>query len=223
MLSVIIVAAGSSNRMGFDKLMATIGEKPVLWHTVQAFLNAKNVAEVILVTTKERFDALAIPSPKLKLATGGKDRHNSVANGITLVSKESKMIAVHDGARPLISKAQIGKVLMAAHKHGAATSARKITETVKRSDKNQFSRESIDRENLWLMETPQIFDANKLKEAYTQVEKLGLLVTDEVSAMENIGIATLLVENTSLRQNIKITYPHDLKLAEVFLTQSEDT
>jgi len=221
MLSVIIVAAGSSNRMGFDKLMAPLGEKPVLWHTIHAFLDAEYVTEVILVSTQSRFEELAIQSPKLKLASGGKDRHNSVANGIAMVSEGSSMIAVHDGARPLISKMQISRVLEAAQLHGAATSARKVTETVKRSDNEQFSKESIDRENLWLMETPQIFQASKLREAYAQIEQSGKLVTDEVSALENIGTATFLVENTSLTQNIKITYPHDLKMAEMFLKHSE--
>lgn len=221
MLSVIIVAAGNSNRMGFDKLMAPLAGKPVLSHTVQVFLDAENVSEVILVTNKDRFDTLSIHSPKLKMATGGKDRHDSVANGLSLVSQESNMIAVHDGARPLISKMQITQVLEAAQKYGAATSARRITETVKRSDDNQLSKESVSRKNLWLMETPQIFLASKLHQAYAEIQKSGELVTDEVSAMEHIGIETFLVENTSLRQNLKITYPHDLKMAEVFLLQTK--
>lgn len=217
MLAVIIVAAGSSRRMGFDKLMATLKGKPVLWHTVQAFLNCDQVSEVILVSTQERYDKLSISSEKLTLVPGGKDRHDSVANGIAKVSQGTSMIAVHDGARPLISQDQILRTLSEAQQRGAATSARKVTETVKRSDNDGYSKDSVDRENLWLMETPQIFNAKLLRQAYSSISKSGQLVTDEVSALESIGTSTYLVENTSLQPNLKITYPHDLTMAEIFL------
>lgn len=216
MLSVIIVAAGSSRRMGFDKLMAPLAGKPVLYHTVQAFLKFEQVIEVIVVTNADRFSDLDIKSPKLKHVEGGADRHNSVAHGIVEVSQKSSYIAVHDGARPLISADQIQRTLTAAQKHGASTSARKVSETVKRSNQESFATESVNRENLWLMETPQIFKAALLKQAYASIEKTGELVTDEVSALESIGIATFLVENSSLKPNLKITYPHDLALAEQF-------
>lgn len=225
MLSVIIVAAGSSRRMGFDKLMAPLGtdQKPVLWHTIQSFIQSDLVDEIILVSTQERFEELQIQSDKLSLALGGKDRHNSVANGIAQVSSQATMIAVHDGARPFVSQQLINDVLNAAKTHSAATSARRVTETVKRSNNEQFSTTSVDRENLWLMETPQIFDAQKLRDAYDEVEQADTLVTDEVSAMEKIGTSTYLVENTSIRPNLKITYPHDLKVAELYLTQDSSS
>jgi len=88
--------------MGFDKLMAPLGtdQKPVLWHTIQSFIQSDLVDEIILVSTQERFEELQIQSDKLSLALGGKDRHNSVANGIAQVSSQATMIAVHDGARP---------------------------------------------------------------------------------------------------------------------------
>lgn len=212
MLSVIIVAAGSSKRMGFDKLMAPLNGKPVLYHTIQTLLTAPEVNEVILVTTHKRYKALNIDHQQLKLVFGGEERHHSVANGISAASPDATYIAVHDGARPLITHEQISHVLSCAKEHGAATSARKITETVKRSNDQQFAVESVSRENLWLMETPQIFRSEHLRQAYRNIQETSTLVTDEVSALELIGIPTYLAENAT--PNPKITYPHDLEILE---------
>ena len=208
MLSVIIVAAGSSQRMGFDKLIAPLNGKPVLAHSVETFLKADFVSEVILVSTPERLTKITINDSKLKLTHGGKDRHDSVANGLTKVSEKSQYIAVHDGARPYITLEQISRTLEAAKQHQAATSATRITDTVKRSTPENFVTESICRKNLWAMETPQIFNANLLQQAYEKVTQSGALVTDEVSALEMIGTPTYLVEN--LTSNKKITFPQDL-------------
>lgn len=208
MLSVIIVAAGNSRRMGFDKLTAALNGKPVLAHSVETFLQSPEVVEVILVSTPERLATITIDSPKLKLTAGGADRHNSVANGIAEVSPDSEYIAVHDGARPYITSEQISRTLEAAKQHQAAASATRITDTVKRSDSENFASEAISRENLWAMETPQIFNTQLLKKAYQHLEESGSLVTDEVSALEFIGTPTYLVEN--LTPNTKITFPQDL-------------
>lgn len=210
MISVIIVAAGSSRRMGFDKLMAPLKGQPVLAHSVNTFLQSSDVEEVILVTTEDRYNELAISNSKLKLTSGGKNRHDSVLRGINTVTEHSKFIAVHDGARPFISQEQIHRVVEAAQEHRAAASATRITDTVKRSDSENFATEAICREHLWAMETPQIFSAELLKKAYHHVEKSGALVTDEVSALELINIKTYLVEN--LTPNLKITYPKDLEI-----------
>jgi 2-C-methyl-D-erythritol 4-phosphate cytidylyltransferase len=210
MFSVIIVAAGSSERMGFDKLMAPLQGIPVLAHSVNTFLRSPDVAEVILVSTKERFNRLAISDVKLTLTTGGENRHESVSRGIAAVSDNAKFIAVHDGARPFITQDQIHRTWTAAKEHGAAASATRITDTVKRSNTESFSIESICRDNLWAMETPQIFDSELLKKAYLYIEQSGAVVTDEVSALELIDTPTYFVEN--LTPNIKITYPQDLEL-----------
>jgi len=208
MLSVIIVAAGNSRRMGYDKLLAPLNDRPVLAHSVETFLQHPDVSEVILVSTPERLAKITISNDKLKLTPGGKDRHNSVSNGIAKVSQLSDFIAVHDGARPYISLEQISRTLEAAKQHQAAASATRITDTVKRSNHENLAIESVCREHLWAMETPQIFNAELLKKAYSHVEKSGSLVTDEVSALELIGTPTYLVENHT--PNTKITFPQDL-------------
>lgn len=220
MLSAIIVAAGSSRRMGFDKLMAPLAGAPVLQHTINAFIKSDEVHEVIVVCPAERFELLKLDEngTRITRVDGGADRHNSVSSGLAAIDSSCKWVAVHDGARPLISQQQISDTLKAAQAHNAATSARRVTETVKRANSDQCINESVCRENLWLMETPQIFDKNLLLSAYTEVESNNALVTDEVSALELIGTRTYLVPNPT--PNLKITFPEDLALAELLLSAS---
>ncbi|MGJ8678021.1 MAG: 2-C-methyl-D-erythritol 4-phosphate cytidylyltransferase [Akkermansiaceae bacterium] len=216
-LTAIIVAAGSSRRMGFDKLMAPVAGKPVLQRSIEAFAKAKEVREVIVVCPKERFEKLSLSHLEKTIlrVDGGIDRHDSVAAGLAIISEGSQYVAVHDGARPLISSEQITHVYHAASEHQAAASARPVTETIKRADDSGRVTESLCRENLWLMETPQIFQTSLLIQAYQEVQTSGKRVTDEVSAMELIGHATYLVNNST--PNLKITYPQDIEQAERFL------
>lgn len=212
--SVIIVAAGASRRIGFDKLMAPLDKKPVLRWTIEAFACCPEVEEVILVTSPERFIAVTEPYKKLpflvKRVDGGSERHFSVAAGLKALSSSCAWVAVHDGARPLISPQQFQRCLHTAQQTGAAASAKPVVDTLKRIDKQGFSGESVDRDNLWAMETPQIFSRTLINTAYHTVLEQGLLVTDEVSALEHIGHKTRLVANDS--PNIKITHAGDLAL-----------
>lgn len=221
MTSAIIVAAGSSRRMGFDKLMAPLNGSPVLQHTINAFISSSSIDEVILVCPVERFDQLDLIQNNTRIVRvdGGADRHNSVSNGLSEVHSNSEWVAVHDGARPLISDQQIALTLAAAQEHKAATSARRVTETVKRANSENFIHQAVDRENLWLMETPQIFSKNLLFDAYRKVEENNSLVTDEVSALELLGVQTFLVSNPT--PNLKITFPEDLALAEILHTHAQ--
>lgn len=216
-LAVIIVAAGSSRRMGFDKLMHPLAGNTVLNQTLSKFLEIDSIAEVVVVCQSTHIDSLP-KHPKLKHVLGGAQRHLSVKAGLSALSKDQPFIAVHDGARPLITEKQIHRVLAAAKTHRAAASAHPITDTVKRADTDDFITESISRENLWAMETPQIFAADLLHDAYQKLAESGDLVTDEVSAIERIGIATKLVNNPT--SNLKITFPEDIQLAEYLLKSS---
>lgn len=215
--AVIIVAAGSSRRAGFDKLMAPLGGQPVLLRTVEAFAACPAVCEIILVTSAERFriieSALRQFSPlPVRRVEGGQERQFSVAAGLSALSTGAEWVAVHDGARPLITPGQIGLCLEAAAAAGAAASAHPVVETLKRRDEDGYSGEGVDREGLWAMETPQVFFRPLLTEAYSKVLADGCIVTDEVSAMEYCGYKTMLVENLS--PNPKITRADDLALAE---------
>ena len=215
-LAAIIVAAGSSQRMGFDKLLAPLSGKPVLQWSIEAFILCDAVSEIIVVCSQDRFDSLHLPptNKPIHRTDGGSDRHDSVAAGLTLLAKDTDYVAVHDGARPLISSEQIIRVFHSAIEHASAASARRITETVKRANSDGQVIAPVDRDNLWLMETPQTFQADLLKQAYKQVRNSGKRVTDEVSAMELIGHPTQLVPNKT--QNSKITFPEDIVQAEFF-------
>lgn len=212
--AAIIVAAGSSRRMGFDKLAADLLGRSVLCRSVDAFMATPEISRVIIVTTPERFASLGEDFPKpLVRADGGTERQHSVENGLALVSEE--FVAVHDGARPLVPPDSITACIQAALEFRAAALARRATETLKRSDADDFSRESVSRENLWFMETPQIFETSLLRFAYADVRTRGLVVTDEVSAVEALGIPTKLV--VSPTPNPKITVPADIGLAAALL------
>lgn len=211
--SAILVAAGSSRRMGFDKLASPLAGTPVLRRTLEAFLAAESIAEIIVVCPAERWEWLAggFSKPVIRV-DGGADRQDSVAAGLAALSGSSHLVAVHDGARPLVSPADIDRCVAAATQHRAAALARRVTETLKRSDAADFSTESVSREHLWFMETPQVFEVRLLREAYQTVRERGLAVTDEVSALESIGVPVKFVE--SRHPNLKITTPADLALAE---------
>ncbi len=198
--------------MGFDKLSAKIHGEPILRHTLKAFLTADSITSIIVVCPQERFDLLdGLPSHKpIIRIDGGENRQDSVAAGLAHVS--SAYVAVHDGARPLIAPQDIDRCVAAASIHSAAALARRVTETLKRADHAGFSKQSISRDELWFMETPQVVAVELLHRAYAAVTAHNLTVTDEVSALEAINVQTKLVESS--HPNLKITTPADLAVAE---------
>ena len=223
--AAILVAAGQSRRMGFDKLFAQLGSEPVLAHSMRTFQNAACVDEIIVVTAVENDSVIRQWAEQggftkvTRIVPGGKLRHLSVMNGLQSVAPETDYVAVHDGARPLLAESDLERCLKLAKVHGAAACARRITDTVKRVDGSHRVTGSVDRSNLWAMETPQIFEINLIRNAYAFVLKQDTLVTDEVSAVEMIGEAVHLSEN--LRPNLKITFPQDLELASHLLQMAQ--
>lgn len=216
MFCAIIVAAGSSRRAGFDKLAAPLAGEPVLCRSVRAFVEA-GCATVVVVCPEERWLTVGLataawPVPVLRV-DGGAERQDSVAAGLAALPTGTRWVAVHDGARPLICPQGIRDCLVAAAQTGAAACAHPIVDTLKRADGAGFSLpEKVSRDCLWGMETPQIFDLKLLQQAYRCVEEQSLVVTDEVSAMETLGVPTKLVQ---VGPNLKITLPGDLELAEL--------
>lgn len=216
MFCAVIVAAGSSRRAGFDKLAALLDGVPVLRRSVDAFVAAE-ASTVVVVCPKQRWeetglDSAVFPVPVLRV-DGGAERQDSVERGLAALPAETRMVAVHDGARPLVTAAGIRACLLAAEETGAAACAHPVVDTLKRADAGGYSLpEAVSRENLWGMETPQIFNVALLQKAYRNVSQQGLMVTDEVSAVESIGIQTRLVQ---VGNNLKITLPGDLELAEL--------
>jgi 2-C-methyl-D-erythritol 4-phosphate cytidylyltransferase len=215
--AAIIVAAGSSRRMGMDKLAWRLHGVPVLRRTLDAFLASGLIDSIVVVCPEERWKLLEpgnFPKPVVR-AGGGAERHASVALGLAAIDPAAQYVAVHDGARPLVSPHDIDACVAAAIGCRAATLARRATETMKRADDEGFCIESVSRENLWCMETPQVFETALLREAYRMVEARGLAVTDEVSAVQELGVKVKFIE--SRHPNLKITTPADLALAESLL------
>ena len=213
--SAIIVAAGSSRRAGFDKLMALLDGTCVLRRSLEVFLECPLIREVVLVCPEDRFVRVMEgerPGVPVRRVDGGRERCFSVLAGLSALQGESPLVAIHDGARPLLRQEHLMNCIEAASVHGAAASAHPVVDTLKRADDAHFSQaEFIDREHLWAMETPQVFDVALIREAYRHVLETGDLVTDEVSAVEHMGRATFLVQNPW--PNPKITLPGDLAMA----------
>ena len=216
MFCAVIVAAGSSRRAGFDKLAAPLAGVPVLRRSVDAFV-AAGAAAVVVVCPESRWvetglAAADFPVPVSRV-DGGAERQDSVAAGLAALPVGTRMVAVHDGARPLITPQGIAACLAAAEETGAATCAHPVVDTLKRADAAGKSLpEKVSREHLWGMETPQIFRLELLLQAYQYVKENALVVTDEVSAVEALGVPTQLVQGGA---NLKITLPGDLELAEL--------
>jgi len=223
MLSAVIVAAGSSRRMGFNKSFATIAGEPVIAHTIRAFERSRSVTEIIIVAREDQHDeirelARAKSFKKVRsIIAGGEHRQDSVRAGLNRLDVDAKYVAVHDAARPLITPEQIERVFEQCQTHGAAALAEPITDTIKRVDVDFVVAGSVDRHQLYAMQTPQIFERGLIEEAYRAVYAGNVSVTDEVSAVERFGRKVVLVLNEDF--NFKITYPRDLGLAEFVLKQ----
>jgi 2-C-methyl-D-erythritol 4-phosphate cytidylyltransferase len=223
MLTAIIVAAGDSRRMGFDKLFAMIAGRPVIAHTIDAFERAGCVDEIIVVTREDRraeIKTIARDENFKKVQSivpGGKHRQDSVRAGLGQLAPDSRYVAIHDAARPLITAEQIESVFEQCRIHAAASLAEPISDTLKYADAEFFVTAPVDRHQLYAMQTPQIFERQLIEDAYRAVYAENASVTDEVSAIERLGHMIILIPNKDL--NFKITYPRDLALAEFVLKQ----
>jgi 2-C-methyl-D-erythritol 4-phosphate cytidylyltransferase len=223
MLTAIIVAAGDSRRVGFDKLFATIAGRPVIAHTIDAFERVGCVGGIIAVAREDRLAEIKkiVRDEKLKkvrsIITGGKHRQDSVRAGLDHLEATARYVAIHDAARPLITAEQIERVFEQGRIHAAASLAEPISDTLKYADTEFFVTAPVDRHRLYAMQTPQVFERRLIEDAYRAVYAENASVTDEVSAVERLGRKVILVPNQDL--NFKITYRRDLALAEFVLTQ----
>jgi 2-C-methyl-D-erythritol 4-phosphate cytidylyltransferase len=222
MLTAIIVAAGSSERMGFDKLFALVSGKPIIAHTIAAFERTSCVEEIILVGRADGLGELqkiiGQPTKVKQIVAGGAERSDSVRAGLDHLNLKSDFVAVHDAARPMITPEKITRVFdVCRTTGGAAALAEPINDTLKRADLDLAVKESVDRNGVYAMQTPQVFARKLLEEAYRLVAKKNVSVTDEASAVELLGCKVVLVPNHDF--NFKITYPRDLPLAEFVLKQ----
>lgn len=224
--SAVIVSAGLARRMGgVDKVLAPLGELPVLVHTLYAFQDCAAVDEVILVARED----LVVEISRLcrdfdlnkvkKVIVGGKERIHSVQAGLREVDPEAELIAIHDGARPLVTQEIIRDAVTRAALTGAAAPAVPLTDTIKRTE-DGLAVETVDRSQLWAVQTPQVFEAGLIKAAVQKAIDDGELLTDDCGAVERMGMKVTLTSGSP--ENIKITTPLDLILGEAILQARAD-
>ena len=216
-VGAIIVAAGESRRMGgVDKVFAPLGGKPALAHVLHAFEGCDSVDQIVVVVSKanvERCQQLIAGerlSKPVEVCAGGRRRQDSVAAGLSQLDN-CAWVVIHDGARPLVTKDLIERGLKAAQETGAAVAAIPVTDTIKVVGDNKIVYQTLPRQNLWAVQTPQVFRLGLISEAYRQAESE---VTDDASLVEQLGYKVKLYMGAY--DNIKITTPDDLLIAEAW-------
>jgi 2-C-methyl-D-erythritol 4-phosphate cytidylyltransferase len=223
MISAIIVAAGKGTRMGpqVDKLFLELNGCPIVAHTWRRFEEAGCIDELLLVVREGMQAAFAALAEQYKfkkhfrLVAGGKERQDSVWNGLEALSPQAEIVAIQDAARPCTSPALIAATVAAAREIGAAVAAQAVTDTIKESHDGKLIERTLDRSRLWAVQTPQTFRVETIRRALSEVRQRGLLVTDDTAACELIGQPVQLVVST--QPNPKVTRPEDLACVEAVL------
>lgn len=223
MVTAIVLAAGRSTRMGGgpNKQFIELLGKPIIWYSLTAFELCGAVEAVILVRRPDYAqEAEQIVREfgfhkVVAVTDGGAERQNSVWNGLEKCDPDTGIVAVHDGARPLVTAALIQSTIASARSFGTGISATKVVDTIKEANDDKTVVRTVDRTRLWAVQTPQTVRYALLQEAYTKVFADKVVVTDEAAAVESLGQKVHLVETSFL--NLKITTPSDLAMAEALL------
>jgi 2-C-methyl-D-erythritol 4-phosphate cytidylyltransferase len=224
----LIAAAGKGTRMATaaPKILTEVGLRPLLGHTLKAFEQARRVDEVVVVVAEALLstvaqnviDALGFKKVT-KIVPGGETRQESVFAGLQALDQSGELVAIHDGARPLITSQLIDLAVERAAEHGAVAVAVRPKDTIKRGDE-QFLLTTLDRRMLWQMQTPQVFRRDLIQRAHDLALQRGYQGTDDASLVEALGEKVLVVEGSY--ENIKVTTPEDIAFVEMVLRQRED-
>ena len=221
--AAVIVAAGSASRMGgIDKVMAPLGGEPMIVRTVRTFQSSDAIREIVIVTRED----LLVPIMDLchgfdkvrAVIVGGNSRDESVRKGLAALSAKTKLVAVQDGARPLVTWQVIDRAVRAANSYGAAAPAVAVKDTIK-VVRGGIVAATPDRSALRAVQTPQVFDIDLLTGALARAKQDGAAITDDCSAVERLGMSVKIVEGDE--RNIKVTTPMDLKIAEMLLEEMQ--
>ncbi|MCX7887486.1 MAG: 2-C-methyl-D-erythritol 4-phosphate cytidylyltransferase [Verrucomicrobiae bacterium] len=221
MVTAIVLAAGRSSRMGgtTNKQFLQLLGKPVLWYSLAACEECPAVNAVVLVRRPDEAETAEKLrqnfSKIIAVADGGPERQNSVWNGLEKCPPTTQIVAVHDGARPLVTPALFEATVLSAQQHGTGIAATKIVDTIKEADQHRIVIRTVDRTRLWAVQTPQTVRHELLRRAYAEVFRAGIVVTDEAAAVERLGLPVHLVETPFL--NLKLTTPADLPILAALL------
>ena len=219
MVTAIIAAAGKSERMGSgtDKAFLNLGPKPVLAWSLLAFEGCADIDQIVLVVRKDQIVAAKAVvrmfgiSKVRAVVAGGPKRQASVMNGLKEIDSDTRIVVIHDGARPCVRPATISEIVKLARRTGAAVVGCRIWDTVKFVEKGSTSTRTEDRAKLWAVQTPQAFNAQLIRRAYAEAEKAKVEVTDDAAAVELVGEPVKIYESDL--PNLKITTVEDLQLA----------
>lgn len=220
--TAVIVAAGTAQRMlGIDKMLAPLAGVPVLLHSVRALAQSDRIDRIYIVTRPDLISVvteLCSGEAKFcKAVCGGSSRTESVLHGLEAVG-ETELIAIHDGARPLATVALIDAAIEAAQRYGAAAPAVPVHDTIKRV-RDSFVEDTPDRSTLYAVQTPQVFSKELILKALHTAMAQGIPLTDDCSAVEAMGERVFLSNGST--ENLKITVPSDLILAEAIIKERE--
>lgn len=221
--SAVILAAGSGKRFSDDtaKQFALVDGTSVLVRSAKAFNESDCIDEIVVVTRSQDKDGvynILKDNGITKLTTvvsGGDTRQDSSRLGFEAVNPECSFVAIHDAARCLVTSDMINAAFEAAYTNGAAACASRSTDTIKITDGSDTVKETVDRENAWVVQTPQVFLSDIYRAAAYNALKSGFVGTDDCSLCENVGFKVKMVECG--KYNIKITYPEDIAVAEALL------
>ena len=220
----VVPAAGLGTRMGGNtpKQYLTLGNLPLLVYSLQVFQQLEEICEVILSVpaSDQEYCWREIVKPfglekVAKVVAGGARRQDSVRNGLAAISDRPDGVLVHDGVRPFIEQGMVRNVIECAGKTGAAVVAMPIHDTVKRVDASKIIQETLKREELWQIQTPQVFRYDWLVEAHQQAQQHQWDVTDDAALIERMGYPVSVVEGSCF--NIKVTKPDDLVFGKAIL------
>jgi 2-C-methyl-D-erythritol 4-phosphate cytidylyltransferase len=225
MVTAIVLAGGRSTRMGGgpNKQFIELLGKPLLYYSLAAFEQCSVIDAVVLVRRPDcaqQADRVVREFGFKKIEAvvdGGVERQNSVWNGLETCSPATEIVAVHDGARPLVTPALIKSTVAVARSFGTGIAATKVVDTIKEAGEDKTVIRTVDRTKLWAVQTPQTVRFQLLREAYVKVFEKNLIVTDEAAAVQLLDHRVDLVETAFL--NLKITTPADLAIAEALLRQ----
>lgn len=223
--AAVIVAGGSGTRFGSDKLMAELDKMPVLARTMLAFQRSTLIREIVLVARQDAlYDAAELcgkygVTKAAAVVPGGETRLLSSLAGVMAVSEAAELIAIHDGARPLVPDKVITDAVWGAYRHGAAVPAMPVKDTIKRAEKG-IAVGTPDRKSLFAVQTPQCFQADIIRAALYDASQNAPDITDDCMAVERLGGGVYLTEGSE--ENIKITTPLDMALAELILQRRRE-
>lgn len=223
MNGVVIVAAGTGSRMnmGINKQFIKLEEKEIIAYTIEKFYNNSNIEDIVVVVKedeseffkKEILDKYNFKN--IKIAYGGKERQDSVYNGLKSLDKKCDIVLIHDGARPFVSDKIIYNCIEEVKEHKAIVVGVPVKDTIKIIDNDKNIVDTPNRSVLWAVQTPQTFDYNILLDAYKDAFKSGFYGTDDAMLVERIGYKVKMVEGSY--NNIKITTKEDLSVGSQIL------